>query len=146
MGTAMPAFDDATTTAAPPEEVWKALQDPARYPSWWVGWASVEPGEDGALTMYPVGYPDFPMPQAVRTERGDRRVTVSCQVSDLVFEWRLDEEPAGGTRISVHVEIPDEEAHRLADQKAAVHGSLVRLADLAGAATRRAPAGLRRRA
>ena len=39
----MPAFDDATTTPAPPEEVWKALYDPARYPSWWVGWATVEP-------------------------------------------------------------------------------------------------------
>ena len=130
----MPAFDDATTTAAPPEEVWKALHDPARYPSWWVGWATVEPGDDGAFTMYPVGYPDFPMPQAVRTERGD-----------LVFEWRLDEEPSGGTRISVHVEIPDAEAHRLADQQAAVHGSLVRLADLAGASAPRATTGLRRR-
>ena len=129
----MPSFDDATTTAADPEEVWKALYDPARYPSWWVGWATVEPGDDGAFTMYPVGYPDFPMPQEVRTERADHRVTVSCQVSDLVFEWRLEEEPGGGTRISVHVEIPETEAHRLADQRAAVHGSLVRLADLAGA-------------
>ena len=140
----MPAFDDATTTPAASDEVWKALYDPARYPSWWVGWATVEPAGDGAVTMYPVGYPDFPMPQAVRTERGDRRVTVSCQVSDLVFEWRLDEEPAGGTRISVHVEIPEAEAHRLEDQRAAVHGSLVRLADLAGATAPRASAPRRR--
>jgi uncharacterized protein YndB with AHSA1/START domain len=141
---AMPSFDDATTTAASAEEVWKALYDPARYPSWWVGWATVEPGEDDTFTMYPVGYPDFPMPQQVRTERGDHRVTVSCQVSNLVFEWRLDEEPSGGTRISVHVEIPEEEAHRLADQRAAVHGSLVRLADLAGATVPRAAAPRRR--
>ena len=46
----MPSFDDSTTTAAEPEEVWKALYDPARYPSWWVGWATVEPGDDGAGT------------------------------------------------------------------------------------------------
>lgn len=131
----MPVFDDETTTAAPPEEVWKALYDPARYPAWWVGWASVEPAGDGRFTMYPVGYPDFPMPQEVRTERGDRRVTVSCQVSDLVFEWRLDEHE-GGTKIAVHVEIPETEAHRLDDQRAAIHGSLVRLADLAAAAAR----------
>ena len=132
----MPVFDDETTTAAPPEEVWKALYDPARYPAWWVGWASVEPAGDGRFTMYPVGYPDFPMPQEVRTERGDHRVTVSCQVSDLVFEWRLDEDGGGGTKIAVHVEIPETEAHRLDDQRAAIHGSLVRLADLAAAAAR----------
>ena len=132
----MPTFDDETTTAAPPEEVWKALYDPARYPAWWVGWASVEPDSDGRYTMYPVGYPDFPMPQEVRTERADRRVTVSCQVSDLVFEWQLDEQPGGGTKIAVHVEIPEAEAHRLDDQRAAIHGSLVRLADLAGASAR----------
>ena len=132
----MPTFDDETTTAAPPEEGWKALYDPARYPAWWVGWASVEPDSDGRYTMYPVGYPDFPMPQEVRTERGDHRVTVSCQVSDLVFEWRLDEEPGGGTKIAVHVDIPEAEAHRLDDQRAAIHGSLVRLADLAAAGAR----------
>jgi uncharacterized protein YndB with AHSA1/START domain len=132
----VPTFDDETTTAAPPEEVWKALYDPARYPAWWVGWASVEPDSDGRYTMYPVGYPDFPMPQEVRTERGDHRVTVSCQVSDLVFEWRLDEEPGGGTKIAVHVDIPEAEAHRLDDQRAAIHGSLVRLADLAAAGAR----------
>ena len=141
----MPTFDDETTTAAPPEEVWKALYDPARYPAWWVGWASVEPETDGRYTMYPVGYPDFPMPQEVRTERGDRRVTVSCQVSDLVFEWRLDEDDGGGTKITVHVEIPETEAHRLDDQRAAIHGSLVRLADLAGASAPRAASGPPRR-
>ena len=49
-------------------------------------------------------------------------MTVSCQVSDLVFEWRLEEEPGGGTRIAVHVEIPEAEAHRLDGQRAAVPG------------------------
>jgi uncharacterized protein YndB with AHSA1/START domain len=125
----MPTFDDAASTTAPPEDVWKALYDPARFPEWWSGVATVEPGRDGGYTMYPDGYPDFPMPQTIRT--ADGRVTVSCQVSDLVFEWRLSELPDGGTRIAVHVDIPDAEAHRLDGQRAAIHDSLMRLAALA---------------
>jgi uncharacterized protein YndB with AHSA1/START domain len=125
----MPTFDDAASTTAPPEEVWKALYDPARFPEWWTGVATVEPDGDGVYTMYPDGYPDFPMPQTIRT--ADGRVTVSCQVSDLVFEWRLSELPDGGTRIAVHVDIPDAEAHRLDGQRADIHESLTRLAALA---------------
>ena len=127
----MPTFDDSATTTAPPEEVWKALYDPARFPAWWVGVETVEPGAEGSYTMYPDGYPDFPMPQTIRTVRADGRVTISCQVSDLVFEWRLSELPDGGTRIAVHVEIPEAEAHRLEGQRAAIHESLLRLAALA---------------
>ena len=130
----MPSFDDAATTTAPPEEVWKALYDPARFPDWWCGIESVETEAAGRFTLYPDGYPDFPMPQTIRTERGDHRVTVSCQVSDLVFAWQLEETDAGGTRIAVHVEIPETEAHRLQGQRTAVHESLLRLAELAGAA------------
>jgi uncharacterized protein YndB with AHSA1/START domain len=128
----MPTFDDAANTPAPPEEVWKALYDPARFPEWWTGVETVEPGDGGAFTMYPDGYPDFPMPQTIRTTHADGRVTVSCQVSDLVFEWRLSELPGGGTRIAVHVEIPDAEAHRLDGQRARIHDSLSRLAALVG--------------
>jgi uncharacterized protein YndB with AHSA1/START domain len=127
----MPTFDDAASTTAPPEEVWKALYDPARFPEWWTGVATVEPSAEGGFTMYPDGYPDFPMPQTIRTARADGRVTVSCQVSDLIFEWRLSELPDGGTRIAVHVDIPDAEAHRLDGQRAAIHDSLTRLAALA---------------
>ena len=115
----MPGFDDSATTPAAPEEVWKALYDPARFPEWWTGVETVEPGDAGSYTMYPDGYPDFPMLQAISTARADGRVTVSCQVSDLVFEWRLEEDPGGGTRIGVHVEIPETEAHRLDGQRAA---------------------------
>jgi len=126
----MPTFDDAANTPAPPEEVWKALYDPARFPEWWTGIEKVEPGGEGAFTVYPDGYPDFPMPQTIRTTRADGRVTISCQVSDLVFEWRLSELADGGTRISVHVDIPDVEAQRLDGQRAAIHDSLARLAAL----------------
>ena len=91
----MPAFRDATNTAAPPEEVWKILYDPSRFPEWWVGFETVETepsqsGEERRYTMYPNGYPDFPMPQVLRTSRDQGRVMVSCLVSELRFEWRLE--------------------------------------------------------
>ncbi len=82
--------------------------------------------------MYPDGYPDFPMPQGLRSDGPGRAVTVSCLVSDLVFSWHL--EPLGdGTRIAVHVELPEHEAHRLESQRAAVHDSVRALAELARA-------------
>jgi uncharacterized protein YndB with AHSA1/START domain len=131
----MPTFDDSTTSAAPVEEVWKLLYDPFRFPDWWRGLETVAPGGDergGDVTFYPAGYPDFPMPQQLQMAGDGRGVTVSCLVSDLVFEWRL--EPAGdGTRIGVHVEIPEREAHRLETQRDAVSGSLRSLAALAEA-------------
>jgi uncharacterized protein YndB with AHSA1/START domain len=134
----MPTFDDHAETRAPVEEVWKLLYDPARFPDWWAGVGTVEPapaGGAGDYTMYPEGYPDFPMPQALRTDGDGRRVTISCLVSDLVFEWRLEPVAAAdGTRIAVHVEIPDQEGHRLDAQRAVVSASLRSLAALASAA------------
>jgi uncharacterized protein YndB with AHSA1/START domain len=131
----MPGFHDTATTAAPPEEVWKVLYDPSRFPEWWTGIGTVDKnaaGPDGRTpyTMYPDGYADFPMPQILETSREDRAVSVSCLVSDLRFAWRL--EPAGaGTRISVDVEIPEAEAHRLDGQREAIASALRRLAAVA---------------
>lgn len=133
----MPSFGDSTSTPAPIEEVWKLLYDPARFPDWW---ASIEttapaaPHEGGDFTAYPVGYPDFPMPQALRADGDGRTVTISCLVSDLVFEWRLEPLAGGdGTRIGVHVEIPAAEAHRLETQRGVMSASLRSLAALAAA-------------
>lgn len=128
----MPSFHDNATSAAPPEEVWKLLYDPARFPDWWAGIGTVEVEDDGNYTMYPDGYPDFPMAQLLDSHRGQQLVTVSCLVSDLRFQWQL--EPTGeGTQISVDVEIPEAEAHRLDSQRAVIHASLERLAQLATA-------------
>ena len=128
----MPTFDDSATTSAPVEEVWKLLYDPARMVEWWEGIERVEPSGDGEITVYPDGYPDFPMPQELRTAADGHGLTISCLVSYLVFEYRL--EPLDpGTRISVHVEIPEEEAHRLEGQRAGVSASLRSLAALATA-------------
>ena len=80
--------------------------------------------------MYPDGYPDFPMAQLLETRQDQQRVTVSCLVSDLRFEWRL--QPAGeGTVITVDVEIPEAEAQRLDAQREIISASMRRLADLA---------------
>jgi uncharacterized protein YndB with AHSA1/START domain len=126
----MPSFHDSAISAAPPEEVWKLLYDPARFPEWWAGIATVDVQGDEEYTIYPDGYPDFPMAQLLDTRRGQQRVTVSCLVSDLRFEWQL--EPAGdGTRITVDVEIPETEAHRLDTQRVVIQTSMRQLAELA---------------
>lgn len=126
----MPSFHDTVSSPAPPEEVWKLLYDPSRFPDWWAGIGSVEVDSDGEYTMYPDGYPDFPMAQLLDTHRDQQRVTVSCLVSDLRFEWRL--EPTGdGTLIAVDVGIPESEAHRLETQREIISTSMKRLAELA---------------
>jgi hypothetical protein len=107
-----------------------------RFPEWWSGFASVTAGDAnggaGDVTVWPDGYPDFALPQRIETQSQTQRVVVSCTVSDLVFEWRL--EPANpGTRISVHVEIPETEVARLATQREVVSSSLRSLAALAEA-------------
>ncbi len=126
----MPSFHDSATAAAPPEEVWKLLYDPSRFPDWWAGVGTVEVGDQSRYTMFPDGYPDFPMAQLLESRQEERRVTISCLVSDLRFEWRL-EAVEGGTEVSVDVEIPDAEAHRLESQREIISASMRRLAQLA---------------
>ena len=126
----MPSFHDTATSAAPPEEVWKLLYDPSRFPDWWAGIGTVDVQDERQYTMYPEGYPDFPMAQLLETRREQQRVTVSCLVSDLRFEWRL--QPEGeGTLITVDVDIPEAEAERLDTQREIISTSMRRLADLA---------------
>jgi hypothetical protein len=126
----MPSFHDTATSPAPPEDVWKLLYDPSRFPEWWAGVGTIEVTGAGEYTLYPDGYPDFPMAQLLGTERDQRRVTVSCLVSDLRFDWRLDPD-GSGTRITVDVEIPAAEAHRLDGQREVIRASVKRLAEVA---------------
>lgn len=126
----MPSFHDTAKSTAAPEEVWKLLYDPSRFPDWWAGIGTVEVTSEGEYTMYPDGYPNFPMAQVLETERDQQRVTVSCLVSDLRFQWRLDPE-GESTRITVDVEVPDAEAHRLDTQREIITASMKRLAELA---------------
>ena len=134
----MPEFDDETVSSASPIAVWKLLYDPLRFPQWWAGFAEATSGDarggPGDITLWLDGYPDFPLPQRVDTAADDHRVVVSCTVSDLVFEWQLEPVP-DGTRIRVHVEIPEREAGRLAAQQDVIATSLRRLSALAQGAT-----------
>jgi uncharacterized protein YndB with AHSA1/START domain len=126
----MPGFTLTGYADAPAEEVWKLLFDPTRFPEWWRGIETVRREGEGAFVMWPDGYPDFPMPQRLRTDQAHGRVMISCQVSDIDVTWQLAEH-AHGTAIEVRVELPDAEAHRLVGQRAAIRDSLAALAALA---------------
>ena len=129
----MPGFALSAQCRAPVEEVWKLLFDPARFPQWWTGVETVRTGPPGEFTLWPTGYPDFPMPQKLRVDQANDRVTVSCQVSDIDVVWQLAE-GGQGTAIQVTVSLPEREAHRLGGQRQAIGESLRRLTALAEAA------------
>jgi uncharacterized protein YndB with AHSA1/START domain len=128
----MPGFVMTGRAAAPVEEVWKLLFDPTRFPEWWAGVETVETGAAGEYTLWQDGYPDFPMPQRLRADDHPGRVVMSCQVSDIDFTWQLADD-IDHTAITVTVDLPDREAHRLDGQRAAISTSLTALARLAEA-------------
>jgi len=137
----VPRFDASLVPRARARTVWKILYAPLRFPEWWSGIERAAAGDarggQADVTLWPDGFPDFPLPQRVQSHAEDHRVVVSCTVSDLHFDWRL--EPVdGGTRVSVHVEIPDAEAAREQTQRDVVAVSLRQLAGLAEAETIRA--------
>ena len=127
----MPSFHDTATSAAPPEEVWKLLYDPSRFPDWWAGIGTVERRRATASTPCTRTATPTSRWRSCSTPPGPSSASrVSCLVSDLRFEWRL--EPDGdGTLITVDVEIPDAEAHRLDTQREVISASMLRLAALA---------------
>lgn len=126
----MPEFSMSIQAQAPIEDVWMLLHDPNSFPLWWAGMETIEPGRDGAFTMWPTGSPDFPMAQQLDASSTDHRVTISCLVSYLEFVWQLAPE-GDTTQIDVQVRIPEAEAHRLDGQRTIVAKSLVSLATLA---------------
>jgi uncharacterized protein YndB with AHSA1/START domain len=128
----MPAFSLTAHAGAPVEEVWKLLHDPARFPEWWEGVETVAAGAGGAYTIWPSGYPDYPMAQQLRAEPDDGRVTISCLVSDLIFVWRLRAD-GETTDIDVEVELPERESHRLPVQRDLLTKSLANLSAIAAA-------------
>jgi uncharacterized protein YndB with AHSA1/START domain len=136
----MPSFEDSAVSQAPPEEVWKLLYDPARFPEWWAGVETVEAGEPKhpglrRFTYYAESRPDLPMPQLLDTSRTEQRVLISCLVTDIRFEWRLEPADGGhGTLISVLVDIPEREGQLLETERTAISRSLARLAELAAMA------------
>jgi hypothetical protein len=130
----MPSFEQQMETEAAPESVWKLLYDPSRFPDWWAGIESVGAGDarggGGDITLYPEGYPDFPMPQLVEAF-GDGHVRISCLVSDVRIDWQLQPLAPVGTLIRAQVEIPEAEARRLETQQSVIASSLRALSTLA---------------
>jgi uncharacterized protein YndB with AHSA1/START domain len=130
----MPGFALSADCRAPVEDVWKLLFDPAQFPQWWAGIETVRTDEPGEFTIWPVGYPDYPMPQKLRADQANERVTISCQISDIEIVWQLAESD-GGTSIHVNVSLPEREARRLDRQHQLIQESLRRLTALAEAAS-----------
>jgi uncharacterized protein YndB with AHSA1/START domain len=128
----VPGFTLTGTAAAPVEEVWKLLFDPPRFPEWWAGIETVRVGGAGDYTVWHDGSPDFPMPQRLRADRTEGRVTVSCQVSDIDFAWQLAED-GDGTLITARVVLPPAMAGLLEEQRELIGTSLKALAELAEA-------------
>jgi Activator of Hsp90 ATPase homolog 1-like protein len=120
----MASFDDTAETAAPPEEVFKLLYNPKQFSRWW-GCMQIE-GNPA-----PSKHPDFGLPRMVSSSQGDGRVTITCSLAEIVFDWRLEERPQGGTTIAVHVEVPDAYQLDLEGQEAVIGMSLRQLADVA---------------
>jgi uncharacterized protein YndB with AHSA1/START domain len=129
----MPGFALSTDCRAPVEEVWKPLFDLDRFPGWWAGIEAVRKDAPGQFTLWPAGYPDFPMPQTLRADQANGRVIISCQVFAINMVWQLAE-AGSGTSIHLNVTAPASEVRRLDGQHQLIEESLRRLAALAEAA------------
>ena len=140
----MPAFTlDRARPPRPVEEVWKLVTTRRGSRSGGRGSRRSGAARAATYTMWPTGYPDFPMAQQLRSARGTPGSTISCLVSDLQFRWQLSELGAD-TGIEVRVELPEAEAHRLPVQRGAAEHLAANLTRLAAAAV--VLAGGRRRA
>ena len=117
----MPRFEETAGSDAPPEAVWKLLYDPDQFSRWW---GCFEAGDVPQLSSHPA----FPMPRVVASERTEGRISVSCLVSDIAFEWRLAERPSGGTRIELAVTVPDSYGFDVQSQRNVIVFSVGRLA------------------
>ncbi len=135
----MPGFQVADVCRAPALDVFAILHDPSRIADWWVDTARIETGPDGGVTRYAAEWPDFPYPLGVSGVDG--AVTISCLVSDIVYEWRLAPHP-DGCEVSARVELPDDQAEKLEPQRDEVTRSLARLIALSEASAPGGPPSL----
>ena len=120
----MASFDDSAETTAGPQDVFKRLYDPGQFPRWWEC-MQIEGNPS------PSKQTDFGLPRVVSSSRDGERVSVSYALADIVFDWRLERLAQGGTRIAVHVGVPDAYTLDLDGQKAVIGMSLRQLADVA---------------
>ena len=125
----MPGFTLTRYARAPVEEVWKLLFDPTRFPEWWAGVETVRTGPEpvhdvaGRLPRLP----DAAAPAHRRSRGPGDRV-----VPGLRHRRRLAaRRGADGTPITVRVDLPEAEAHRLDGQRELITTSLANLSELA---------------
>ena len=120
---AVPDFNEVAESSGPPRAVWKLLYDPEQFSRWW--------GCFEADAPEPTSHPAFPMPLVVASDRADGRITVSCLVQDIAFDWQLTPLPDGGTRIELQVTVPDGYGFGEQPQRDVIAFSVGRLARLA---------------
>jgi len=120
----VPEFNEVAESDAPPEAVWKLLYDPEQFSRWW---GCFEAGDVPQASTHPA----FPLPRVVGSDRAEGRITVSCLVRDIAFDWRLAERPQGGTRIELQVTVPESYGFRIESQRNVIAFSVGRLARLA---------------
>jgi hypothetical protein len=119
----VPDFTNVAESGGSPTAVWKLLYDPEQFSRWW--------GCFAADAAEPTSHPVFPMPEVVASDRGDGRMTVSCLVRDIAFDWHLSPLPDGGTRIELRVTVPDGYGFHEQPQRDVIAFSVGRLARLA---------------
>ena len=127
----------STTTAAPPEEVWKLLHDPALFAAWWHGVEDTEADGRGRVLFHRDD--GAVMPSLLTTDRGTGHVVVSCLELHVRYEWGLEALDDGGTRVTARCTLPEREAAREHTYRAAVALSLRRLAQVAAEPATAAP-------
>lgn len=132
------SISGSTTTAAPPEEVWKLLHDPACFAAWWHGVRDIEDDGRGHVLFHRDD--GAVMPSSVTTNRRAGHVVVSCLALHVRYEWALDALDDGGTSIFAYCTLPERETTRLQTYRAAIALSLRRLAEVAESATCAPPA------
>jgi uncharacterized protein YndB with AHSA1/START domain len=130
-------FEDQAVCRAPAEEVFKLLYDPGRFPEWWAGMDRVERGGGGGVSRYMSEWPDFAYPMQIHTWSDGGGVAISCLLSDILHEWRIEPHPEG-CAVRVRVELPERELERIDAQREEIGASLLRLV---AAAERGAAAG-----
>ena len=125
----MPGFEVSATCRAPADEIWALLYDASRFDEWWVGTDHAEATADGAMVYREID-PDVAVPMNLRSGADRSRVTVSCLVRDVVWEWTLEPDPEG-CRVQLRVQMSGEEGHLLEFQREQMHRSVRNLVALA---------------
>ena len=111
----MQSFHDTATSAAPPEEVWKLLYDPARFPDWWAG---SRPSSAATGRVHDLSGGLSRLPDGAAARHATRPAARDGLVPGVGPALRVAASAGGdGTLITVDVEIPDAEAHRLEGQQ-----------------------------